>query len=87
MSWPSNRARRRFGTLVRDAQTKGPQIVTYRGREAVVVVSAAEFGRVMAPKQSLKEILLSGPFFDDLEIVRSRDLPRPVDLGFDPEER
>jgi len=71
---------------VRDAQAKGPQIVTYRGKEAVVVVSAAQYRRLTAPKRSLKEFLLSGPVFDDLEIVRSRDLPRPVALGFDPEE-
>lgn len=86
VNWPSNRARRKFGALVRDAQVKGPQIVTYRGTEAVVVVSAAEYRRLTAPKPSLKEFLLSGPYFDDLDIVRSRDLPRAVDLGFDPQE-
>ena len=45
-----------------------------------VVISAEEFRRLAGKKPSFKEFLLSGPYFDDLEIERSTEPTRIVEL-------
>ncbi len=45
-SWRLQDAKARFSELVRQVETEGPQRVTVHGREAVVVVSAAEYRRL-----------------------------------------
>ena len=44
--WPLQDAKARFSELVRLAHSDGPQHVTLHGRDAVVVVDAAEFDRL-----------------------------------------
>lgn len=55
--------------------------MTRRGREVVVVVGIDEYRRLRGRKRDFKELLLEGPpYFDDLEIERSTELSRPVEL-------
>lgn len=59
-SWPVQDAKARFSEFLDTCLTKGPQIVTKRGAEAAVLVSANEWRRLKASAQpSLKELLLS----------------------------
>jgi prevent-host-death family protein len=44
--WSLQDARARFSELVRKANSEGPQHVTVRGRDEVVVMSAAEYRRL-----------------------------------------
>lgn len=44
-TWKLQDAKARFSEVVRKAQTEGPQRVTVHGRDAVVVVSASEYGK------------------------------------------
>ena len=44
--WRLYDAKTRFSELVRRATTDGPQRVTVKGREAVVVLSAADYDRL-----------------------------------------
>ncbi|MCP5471236.1 MAG: type II toxin-antitoxin system Phd/YefM family antitoxin [Sinobacteraceae bacterium] len=44
--WLLQDATVRFGELVRNVRSEGPQHVTVNGRDAVVVVSAEEFRRL-----------------------------------------
>jgi prevent-host-death family protein len=44
--WRLQDAKARFSELVRLARSHGPQHVSVRGREEVVVVSSEEFGRL-----------------------------------------
>lgn len=81
MVWQLQEAKQKFSQLVRRALEEGPQTVTRHGEEAVVVISAAEFRRLAGRKPDLKEVLLSGPPLDDLEIERSQELPREIDLS------
>ena len=79
--WPLQDAKNRFSEVVEVALTKGPQWVTRRGREAVVVVSAKEFVRRNKVRESLAEFFHKSPLQGlDLDGVRSRDTGRPVDL-------
>lgn len=45
-SWPLQDAKARFSELVRRVRSEGPQHVTVRGRDEVVVISAEEFRRL-----------------------------------------
>ena len=84
-TWKLEDAKARFSELVRRARDAGPQRVTVRGQDAVVVLSAAEYARLVpAPALgSLLSLLAEGPFarLDGFEesVVREqgvfRDLP------------
>ena len=47
--WRLQDAKARLSEVVREAQIYGPQRVTLHGRDAVVVVGAAEFDRMQRP--------------------------------------
>ena len=82
--WQMQEAKAKFAELVRRANSQGPQVVTYRGADAAVVLSMEEYRRLKEPQRSFLEHLLSEPKWDD-EIVdmindRSRDTGRDIDL-------
>lgn len=79
MAWQLQDAKNRFSELVQKASCEGPQEVTVRGRRAVVVLSACEYDRLVGPKQSFKDFLLSEPLWDDatVELINDRK-PWPV---------
>ena len=81
MIWQLQEAKQKFSALVRSALKGGPQVVTRHGQEVVVVVAVEEFRRMTGEKPDLKEVLLSGPPLDELEIERSREMPREIDLS------
>ncbi|MBN8727572.1 MAG: type II toxin-antitoxin system Phd/YefM family antitoxin [Xanthomonadales bacterium] len=81
MSWQLQEAKNRLSEVVRAAKTKGPQVITVRGREEVVVMSIEELRRLRhAGSRSHKGWWRSAPKVD-LAIERSRDAGRDVDLG------
>ncbi len=82
MVWQLQTAKQKFSELVDRALSEGPQIVTRRGREVIVVVSIDEYQRLRSRgRRDFKHFLLEGPpFFDHLEIERSTDPPRAVEL-------
>lgn len=60
---------------MRQALEDGPQIVTRHGKEAVVVISIAEFERLRQARPDFKEFLRSAP---DLERLQTSRDPRPT---------
>ena len=81
MNWQLQEAKQRFSELVQRALNEGPQIVTRRGREAVVVLSADEYRRLTGQVPDFRDFLLQGPDLSLLELDRcARDLPRDVEL-------
>ena len=59
-TWPVQDAKARFSEFLDACLAEGPQMVTRRGAEAAVLVSAAEWKRLQsAARPSLKELLLS----------------------------
>jgi prevent-host-death family protein len=77
-SWKLEEAKARFSEVVRLARERGPQRVTVHGRDAVVVLSAADYARLApaAAGTSLAALFSEGPFarleqFDD-SLVRER---------------
>ena len=78
--WQLQAAKQHFSELVERARRDGPQVVTKHGKDAVVVVSAEEYRRLRGGGPSLVEFIRSAPDFDALEIDRSPDRGRDVEL-------
>lgn len=79
--WALHDAKARFSEVVRLAMHQEPQTITFRGEEAVVVVSKREYETLLAPKPSFLELMQSSPLQNiSLELGREQSLPREVDL-------
>jgi antitoxin Phd len=79
MNWQLQEAKNRLSEVVKAAKTKGPQIITVRGKEEVAIVSMAEL-------RKLKAGGASKPFWETapkiaLDIRRSRDTGRDAEIG------
>jgi prevent-host-death family protein len=79
--WQVQDAKQRFSELLRVAHAEGPQFVTRHGREVAVVIDIADYRHLKGEVAELKDYLLSGPRFDDLELERASDYPRAVEWG------
>jgi prevent-host-death family protein len=79
MLWQVQEAKQRFSELLRAALSDGPQIVTRHGEEIAVVIDISYFHQLRGDADDFKKFLRSGPDFDDLDLTRSRDLPRETD--------
>jgi prevent-host-death family protein len=79
MPWQLQEAKQKFSELVQRALDDGPQVVTRRGEEVVVVLSAKEFRRLARQRRDFKQFLLSAPDFEPLDIRRPKDVARPFE--------
>jgi prevent-host-death family protein len=80
VTWQVQTAKQRFSELVERAVSEGPQVVTKHGRETVVVLEIGEYRRLLGVPMDFKEFLLSGPDFSALDLERSKDMGREVEL-------
>ena len=78
--WQLQAAKQHFSELVERARRDGPQVVTKHGKDAVVVVSVEEYRRLRGDGPSLVEFIRSAPDFDALDLERSQDQGRDVQL-------
>ena len=80
-SWKLQDAKAQFSKVVEDALKIGPQFVTKRGTDAVVVVSVEEYEKMISPKPQFKDFLLNCPKGDDsFEFERQKDNPREIEF-------
>ncbi len=80
-TWKLQDAKAKFSQVVEDALKVGPQFVTRRGQDAVVVVSIEEYEQLTSTKPTFKEFLLKGPKMDDdFEFKRQKDYPRSIEF-------
>jgi prevent-host-death family protein len=81
-TWALQDAKNRFSEVVDRAMEDGPQLVTRHGREAVVVVSAAEYRKMTQPTESQLEIMQRSPLYgsEDIEFTRDKSLTREQSL-------
>lgn len=79
--WQIQEAKARFSQLVEDARTKGIQTITKQGEPVAVILSKKEYDKITKPKTSLLDMFKAAPCQDiDLDISRSKELPRDVQL-------
>jgi prevent-host-death family protein len=78
-TWPLQDAKNRLSEVVDKALTEGPQFISRRGKEAVVILSAGEYARLVQPPSSLREFLRRSPL-QGIELERDPDTGREVAL-------
>lgn len=83
--WKLEDAKNQFSRVVRAALDEGPQVVTRRGEEAVVVVAFDQFRRLVAPRRGLVEFMRRSPLAKalaegPLDLRRSADQSRDIEL-------
>lgn len=80
--WKLQDAKAQFSELVRRAQTEGPQRVTVRGHDAVVVIAADELERLLPPTSDAVPFVafMESLNVDGLDLTRDRDLGRDIAL-------
>ncbi len=72
-TWQLQDAKNRFSNLVKEAQQSGPQIVTKRGEEAVVVLSIDDFRKLTRPSNNLVAFFKNSPLSGmNLKIQRDK---------------
>ena len=83
-TWPLEEEETVLDRLVEKALEEGPQVITTKGREAVVVVAAEEYRRLCARAPSFVDYLREGPKLDDetIRVIndRSSDTGREIDI-------
>jgi len=78
--WQVQEAKTRLSELIKEAHSRGPQIITRHGAERAVILSIEEYRSLTACKPDLKSYLLGGPKVDSFEVERDRDTGREIGL-------
>jgi len=78
-SWQLQEAKSRFAEFLNAALKEGPQIVARHGVEVAMLVSIESWRRMqIGCRPSIKELLLSGPRFDNIVAPRRKWKRRPL---------
>jgi antitoxin Phd len=72
VEWTLAEAKNRFSEVVKRALAEGPQRVSRRGNDAVVVVAQDEYDRLTGTRPDFKKMLFEGPDLDQLDLARDR---------------
>ncbi len=79
--WQLQEAKGNFSQLIKRAAGGDAQTVTVHGKPTAVVVSAEEYARLTRRRGKLSDALLRPDLaVDDLDISRSRDTGRNIEL-------
>jgi antitoxin Phd len=80
-AWKLEDAKARFSEVVRLARTEGPQRVTVRGKDAVVVISVEELNRLLPPEAHVSFVeFMEGLYVEGLNLSRETDRGRDLEL-------
>jgi antitoxin Phd len=80
-TWQLQEAKNRFSELVNKVLDEGPQVVTRRGEEVVVIVSNEEYNKLLKSQSSLLEFFRQSPLVGvELDLERDRSFPRETQL-------
>ena len=70
-TWQLQKANSQFSELVERTLKEGPQLVTRRGEEAVVVLAAQDYRRLSEQVPKLMDCLLNAPRGEELNVKRA----------------
>lgn len=81
-AWQLQEAKNKFSEVVEEALKHGPQVITKRGKEAVIVLSYADYRKIMLSQKKLSDFFRESPLVGiDLELTRDKSPTRTdVDL-------
>lgn len=76
-TWQLQEAKNKLSKVVDDALSQGPQIITRRGVEVVIVIAYDQFKKMTVSEQKLSDFFRSSPFVDeDLDLTRDKSAIR-----------
>jgi antitoxin Phd len=83
--WPVQEARARLSGLIDEVLAGRTQRISRRGKEVAVLISAAEYERLVTPRQSLVEFFRNSPLAeamaeDELDLERDKSPIRDISL-------
>ena len=79
--WQLQEAKNKFSQVVNEALDKGPQVVTRRGKEIVVILSREDYGRLKKSQSGVVEFFQNSPLVGvELDTERDKTHPREVTL-------
>ncbi|HEU4323909.1 MAG TPA: type II toxin-antitoxin system Phd/YefM family antitoxin [Roseiflexaceae bacterium] len=71
--WQLQDAKNKFSEVVEEAMNHGPQIITRRGVEAVIVLSYTEYQKMFLCQKKLSEFFRESPLTEiDLDLTRDQ---------------
>lgn len=80
-SWQLQEAKSKFSELVKKATTEGPQTVTVRGQDQVVVISKKDYKELFGSKKSFLQLMSDSPLKGiELDLERDNSTPRDIQL-------
>jgi prevent-host-death family protein len=79
-TWQLQEAKSRFSELVDLTLKEGPQLVTRRGEEAVVIMAAKDYHRLSGETPNLIDCLLNAPRGEALVLDRPKETIRDLFL-------
>ena len=76
--WQLQEAKNKLSQVVEEAISNGPQVITKRGVEAVIVLSYAEYRKMILRQKPLSEFFQDSPLAEEtLDLSRDRSGLRP----------
>lgn len=75
--WQLQDAKNKFSEVIERALKHGPQLITRRGKKAVIIMSYEEYARMKQSQIKLSEFFRASPLTKvDLNLKRDKSLPR-----------
>jgi antitoxin Phd len=75
--WQLQEAKNKFSEVVDEALRNGPQVITRRGVETVVIVSYGEYRKARGMRTKLSRFFKASPLADtDIDLARDQSGPR-----------
>lgn len=72
-SWQLQEAKNKFSRVVENAVNDGPQIITKRGVEVAIVISYAEYQKMVASRGKLSTFFRDSPLVSaELDLARDK---------------
>lgn len=79
--WQIQEAKAKFSEVIEEACSHGYQTITKKGEPVAIILSKKDFDKLLQSKTSLIDFFKSAPCQEvDLDIQRSTDLAREIDL-------
>ena len=79
--WPLQEAKNKFCQVAEEAALYGPQLVTKRGKDALVILTVDDYERLRRPATDLVEFFENSPLTGSgIDLARSREPDREVEL-------
>ncbi len=75
--WQLQEAKNKFSEVVDEAISSGPQIITRRGADTAVLLSYADYRKLVLQQQSLSTFFASSPLAEvELDLTRDKSRQR-----------